>query len=318
MDLTGLFGAEHALDGEPDRRGAIARQGLAELRARQDATSPDNELGIRRSKLVRRLEQYDVENLQPVRPGSRPPGAELDRLVDQVIDDLRAEGLIEHTHDTDTLKITDLGRVSFACEQWSSHLAHALQSTLEATVLWATTRPSYPGTPPATSAVRRQVGVAAEYAAFTHQRALFELLTKTGRRPKAGEPRDALDARKVLGIDEAQVPPIDEVLGAKIFTDLNRACSHVGRRHQPAKPPPRPHLQYRVGWLTAQLLHQWDQTQTSRLTWTGADLARVQQAMRNARQTATNHADAAMYAIDRDLAPHWDHLDDPFASWARV
>lgn len=214
--------------------------------------------------------------------------------------------------------ITHRGRVEFVCAHWTSHLEHALQSALEATVLWATTLGPFAGRAWAPEALSAKVNVAAEYAAFTHQRALFELLTKTGKpNDSHAEPNESVKGRQVLGIAEEQVPFVDDVLGTNVFSDLNRACSHVGRRHLPASPPARPHLQHRVGWLTAVLLAQWDETRTDRLAWTGSDLSDIRVAIDAARDRAAGAADTALIAIDPTVVADWHHPSDPFAAWAR-
>jgi hypothetical protein len=225
MDLTGLFGAAEADHSEKDRRGAIRRELLAKLRDAHNRDEPGSARArAKRRALVARVANYDREHLSPAHSKTTSEGSytlassEFEAIVDEGLVETTGEGLVQ---------ITPRGCVVFGCDYWSSHLQHALQSALEATVMWATTLDCFTGARWSSPVVGHGLNGAAEYAAFTHQRALFEVLTRAGKASTPDEePTDAQRARQVLGIAEDEVPLVADVLGPGVVSELNRACSH--------------------------------------------------------------------------------------------
>lgn len=211
--------------------------------------------------------------------------------------------------------LSDAGRVRLAIGITSSHLAHVLSEMVSATAIWAarpavgprTVGDTLPATPPRTSADETVVRCA-EYAAFTHQRALTELL---GSAPDLTN-TDLVRARRQLGLptDATLSTMTGSLIDRHWVNELNRAVAHVGRRGLPPRQPPQPGpgLPSRVAWMTGRVLAAWERAATVTL------LQGVAQEMRLVAAQACASSDILLNGLGAPAAD-WSDLTDPFKHW---
>ncbi len=247
-----------------------------------------------RSAVRRKAEQYATRHLNVT------SGADLSNQLDAMLDQMTDAGLIT-TRPRDEL--TSAGEEEWAALYVGSHLTHTLTAAVESTVLWAVAYRPCTGTPDRRDGMVR---VAAEYAAYTHHRALFELLGHSTS-------REARQVRQLLRLAERPSHRRAKSLLDEVWiTEINRACSHVGRRLTAPDPPPGKGLPVRVAWLTARLLELWRRTADDE-----SDLPPViLSAWATALQDAQARGDAALVELcGSTRSARWDHSTDPFDTW---
>jgi hypothetical protein len=230
-----------------------------------------------------------------------PNRIEVDRQLQGLKDHLVRKGYL--AEGDGTLIVTPEGRDDQARLYVRSHLTHVLKGMAEATALWALCRHD-----DVVLTGHKQISVVSEYAAFGYQRALLEIITKTGRqKDPEKEPTEATETRALLRIAEDDVPLADEVLGVGVVKELNRAAMHVGRRWRAPEPLSGEPLQERVAWLTGQVLTQWRGLRAS-----GAVSKTLRVDWDQAAALAGAAAEKLLSQWGLDGSIGWDDEDDPF------
>jgi len=206
-------------------------------------------------------------------------------------DEFEMPGLVQGPR---PLTLSDRGLRAVGRRYAASHLTHTLGQLLAATVFW-TGEPRWARQIEATSG-QRPAGIlaVAEYAAFTHQRALYEVFCDE-RSDRAAAARIRLGHPAALSSSEYR----------RWIGPLNSAVAHLGSR--PLDPVPHSrgeHLKDSVGTITADILRLW-RTMTA-----GTSYVEVAGAMSQGERAASDLADDVARWMQTPM-PKWD-LDDPF------
>ncbi|MEX1009254.1 MAG: hypothetical protein WD271_15640 [Acidimicrobiia bacterium] len=174
-----------------------------------------------------------------------------------------------------------------------THLTHELEYMLVAATTWCACHPD------TREAWPKHLVATAEYGAFVHQRALFELFCE--HREKEG----AYQSRARLG----HLEPLASPLYTSWMKHLNAAVAHVWARWKaPAPVGGGEHLKNKVADFASEIVRLW------RALEQGTPDAQVTHVLTQSREASIKKARAAAIKMGTpDL--DWS-LEDPFVAWA--